>query len=85
MLELMCFLLLFMCGRERRCSVAGLVRLGVHCVTRKTVAVKMINREKLSKSVLLKVSSGRRRDPHGMSTLHSYGVNYTLSSSLPIS
>lgn len=34
----------------------GLVRLGVHCVTRKTVAVKIINREKLSKSVLLKVS-----------------------------
>ena len=27
----------------------------MHCVTRKTVAVKMINREKLSKSVLLKV------------------------------
>ena len=38
-------------------SLSGLVRLGVHCVTRKTVAVKMINREKLSKSVLLKVSS----------------------------
>ena len=50
---------------------SGLVRLGVHCVTRKTVAVKMINREKLSKSVLLKVSSGRGRDPAGMSTLHS--------------
>lgn len=49
----------------------GLVRLGVHCVTRKTVAVKMINREKLSKSVLLKVSSGRGRVLAGMSTLHS--------------
>ena len=35
---------------------AGLVRLGVHCVTRKTVAVKIINREKLSKSVLMKVA-----------------------------
>lgn len=33
----------------------GLVRLGVHCVTGKTVAVKIINREKLSKAVLLKV------------------------------
>ena len=48
----------------------GLVRLGVHCVTRKTVAVKMINREKLSKSVLLKVSDGGRgRDSRGMSTV----------------
>ena len=34
---------------------AGLVKLGVHCVTRKTVAVKIINREKLSNSVLMKV------------------------------
>jgi len=33
----------------------GLVKLGLHCVTRKTVAVKIINREKLSKSVLMKV------------------------------
>lgn len=33
----------------------GLVKLGVHCVTRRTVAVKIINREKLSKSVLMKV------------------------------
>ena len=33
----------------------GLVRLGVHCVTGKTVAVKIINREKLTKAVLLKV------------------------------
>lgn len=30
--------------------------MGVHCVTRKTVAVKIINREKLSKSVLMKVA-----------------------------
>ncbi len=33
----------------------GLVRLGVHCVTGRTVAIKIINREKLSKAVLLKV------------------------------
>lgn len=33
----------------------GLVKLGMHCSTGKTVAVKIINREKLSKSVLLKV------------------------------
>lgn len=37
---------------------AGLVKLGLHCVTRKTVAVKIINREKLSKSVLMKVVCG---------------------------
>lgn len=31
------------------------MKLGVHCSTGKTVAVKIINREKLSKSVLMKV------------------------------
>ena len=34
----------------------GLVKLGVHCLTGKRVAVKIINREKLSQSVLEKVS-----------------------------
>nr|CAD7412816.1 unnamed protein product [Timema cristinae] len=34
----------------------GLVKLGVHCVIGKKVAVKIINREKLSESVLMKVS-----------------------------
>lgn len=34
----------------------GLVKLGVHCVTGKKVAIKIINREKLSESVLMKVS-----------------------------
>lgn len=38
-------------------SVAGLVKLGVHCVIGKKVAIKIINREKLSESVLMKVSS----------------------------
>ncbi|KAH9394599.1 Serine/threonine-protein kinase brsk1 [Tyrophagus putrescentiae] len=33
----------------------GLVKLGVHCVTGKKVAVKIVNREKLSESVLQKV------------------------------
>lgn len=33
----------------------GLVKLGVHCVTGKKVAIKIINREKLSESVLQKV------------------------------
>ncbi|XP_071809626.1 serine/threonine-protein kinase BRSK2-like [Asterias amurensis] len=33
----------------------GLVKLGVHCVTGKKVAVKIINKEKLSESVLMKV------------------------------
>ena len=37
-------------------SSPGLVKLGVHCTTGKTVAIKIINREKLSKSVLMKVS-----------------------------
>ncbi|KAL3311974.1 secondary alcohol dehydrogenase (SADH1) [Cichlidogyrus casuarinus] len=34
---------------------AGLVKLGVHCVTMKKVAVKMVNREKLTEGVLQKV------------------------------
>ena len=33
----------------------GLVKLGVHCVAGKKVAIKIINREKLSESVLQKV------------------------------
>ncbi|XP_065172466.1 serine/threonine-protein kinase BRSK2 isoform X2 [Atheta coriaria] len=33
----------------------GLVKLGVNCVTGKKVAIKIINREKLSESVLMKV------------------------------
>ncbi|KAF6032455.1 hypothetical protein EB796_009269 [Bugula neritina] len=33
----------------------GLVKLGVHCITGKKVAVKIVNREKLSESVLTKV------------------------------
>ncbi|XP_046356807.2 serine/threonine-protein kinase BRSK2-like isoform X2 [Haliotis rufescens] len=33
----------------------GLVKLGVHCMTGKRVAIKIVNREKLSESVLMKV------------------------------
>lgn len=33
----------------------GLVKMGTHCVTRKYVAVKIVNREKLSSTVLMKV------------------------------
>lgn len=36
-------------------SFSGLVKLGIHCVTGKKVAVKIVNREKLSESVLMKV------------------------------
>lgn len=35
--------------------LAGLVKLGVHCVTCQKVAIKIVNREKLSESVLMKV------------------------------
>lgn len=37
-------------------KLSGLVKLGVHCVLGKKVAIKIINREKLSESVLIKVS-----------------------------
>ncbi|XP_055998144.1 serine/threonine-protein kinase BRSK2-like isoform X5 [Ostrea edulis] len=33
----------------------GLVKMGVHCATGKRVAIKIVNREKLSESVLMKV------------------------------
>ncbi|XP_041736882.1 serine/threonine-protein kinase BRSK2-like isoform X3 [Coregonus clupeaformis] len=33
----------------------GLVKLGVHCITEQKVAIKIVNREKLSESVLMKV------------------------------
>ena len=36
---------------------SGLVKLGVHCVSGKRVAIKIVNREKLSESVLMKVSA----------------------------
>ncbi|XP_025770223.1 serine/threonine-protein kinase BRSK1 [Puma concolor] len=35
--------------------VEGLVKLGVHCITGQKVAIKIVNREKLSESVLMKV------------------------------
>lgn len=35
----------------------GLVKLGVHCITGQKVAIKIVNREKLSESVLMKVQS----------------------------
>uniref|UniRef100_A0A8C4RNQ1 BR serine/threonine kinase 2 n=1 Tax=Erpetoichthys calabaricus TaxID=27687 RepID=A0A8C4RNQ1_ERPCA len=35
--------------------LTGLVKLGVHCVTCQKVAIKIVNREKLSESVLMKV------------------------------
>ncbi|KAK5867666.1 hypothetical protein PBY51_012135 [Eleginops maclovinus] len=40
--------------RAERVS-SGLVKLGIHCVTCQKVAIKIVNREKLSESVLMKV------------------------------
>ena len=37
------------------CACSGLVKLGIHCITGKKVAIKIVNREKLSESVLMKV------------------------------
>ncbi|XP_056906877.1 serine/threonine-protein kinase BRSK2 isoform X5 [Takifugu flavidus] len=46
-------------GWNRKSSILsglpGLVKLGVHCVTCQKVAIKIVNREKLSESVLMKV------------------------------
>ncbi|KAH9424171.1 Serine/threonine-protein kinase brsk1 [Dermatophagoides pteronyssinus] len=42
-------------GKGQTGKMVGLVKLGVHCVTGKKVAIKIVNREKLSESVLQKV------------------------------
>ncbi len=34
---------------------AGLVKMGTHCITGRKVAIKIVNKEKLSESVLSKV------------------------------
>uniref|UniRef100_A0A8C8LU85 Protein kinase domain-containing protein n=1 Tax=Oncorhynchus tshawytscha TaxID=74940 RepID=A0A8C8LU85_ONCTS len=45
-----------MCVSPITClSFPGLVKLGIHCVTCQKVAIKIVNREKLSESVLMKV------------------------------
>ncbi len=36
-------------------SISGLVKMGIHCITGKRVAIKIVNKEKLSDSVLQKV------------------------------
>ena len=51
--------------------ILGLVKLGMHCVSKKTVAVKMINREKLSKSVLLKVNANHTHT-HARTHTHTH-------------
>ncbi|CAK6960224.1 serine/threonine-protein kinase BRSK2-like isoform X3 [Scomber scombrus] len=38
-----------------KCEKIRLVKLGVHCITGQKVAIKIVNREKLSESVLMKV------------------------------
>ncbi|GAA6071500.1 serine/threonine-protein kinase BRSK2 [Tachysurus ichikawai] len=49
------------CDEEKRdkflpeSKTDGLVKLGIHCVTCQKVAIKIVNREKLSESVLMKV------------------------------
>lgn len=45
-------------GSDGHLSPEGLVKLGIHCVTCQKVAIKIVNREKLSESVLMKVSTG---------------------------
>lgn len=47
----------------------GLVKLGVHCVTCQKVAIKIVNREKLSESVLMKVSHTRALFTHWLSAI----------------
>lgn len=53
----------------------GLVKLGVHCVVGKKVAIKIINREKLSESVLMKVSSFLLETRNAMQSLLHFRLN----------
>ena len=67
--EWMCVLSPAVCVCDRPPSCAsGLVKLGVHCITGQKVAIKIVNREKLSESVLMKVGTG----PRTTSPLFSY-------------
>jgi hypothetical protein len=43
--------------RSIRLLAAGLVKMGTHCITGRKVAIKIVNKEKLSESVLSKVGS----------------------------
>ena len=67
---LLCFVLL------------GLVKLGIHCVTGKKVAIKIVNREKLSESVLMKVCCDVMIPPPP-SHIYSLPDALTSSPSLP--
>lgn len=42
---------------------SGLVKLGIHCITGQKVAIKIVNREKLSESVLMKVQYDDAAEP----------------------
>lgn len=57
--------------------IPGLVKLGVHCVLGKKVAIKIINREKLSESVLMKVSQSVQRT-HTQSKWMSYSLDAAI-------
>ena len=50
--------------------LTGVVKLGVHCTTGKQVAVKIVNRSKLSQSVLKKVCVLHTAVSSVQSTLH---------------
>lgn len=60
-------------------SISGLVKLGVHCITGQKVAIKIVNREKLSESVLMKVQydAVAHSDDNNANFVHSQ-VCYTV-------
>ena len=45
-------------------SIAGLVKMGTHCITGRKVAIKIVNKEKLSESVLQKVIVAVKENIH---------------------
>lgn len=53
----------------------GLVKLGVHHKTGKKVAIKIVNREKLNESVLMKVSSKIKKYLLSVEKLQSGNLN----------
>lgn len=60
-------------------SISGLVKLGVHCITGQKVAIKIVNREKLSESVLMKVQydADAHSVDHHANCVHSH-LFYTV-------
>ena len=67
-----------LCCHADSLPLTGVVKLGVHCTTGKQVAVKIVNRSKLSQSVLKKVCVLHTAVSSVQSTLHEQYVRICI-------